>query len=133
MLFFLFFTSVTFAANESVYDKGVTAFESGEHEKAIQLFTDAANKGNADAQHVLGLIFFRGTEVPQDYKVASKWFALSAEQGNKDAQYNLGVMYFDGLGVNQDYKNAINWFTKSAEQGFVEAQYILGFIYNEGW
>ena len=90
MLFLLFFTSVTLGASESIYEKGVIAYQSGGYERAFKLFTDATNQG-----------------VTQDYKQAVKWYTLAAEQGDTDAHFNLGVMYERGEGVIQDYKQAV--------------------------
>ena len=51
-----------------------------------------AEQGDADAQANLGLMYYNGEGVPQDYAEAVRWFRLAAEQGDADAQYNLGVM-----------------------------------------
>ena len=99
MLFLLFFTSITFGANDSSYDKGFVAYQSGEYEKAFKLFTDAANQGDADAQYSLGLLYYYGEGVTQDYKKAVKWFTFAAEEGYAKAQFILGAMYFIGQGV----------------------------------
>jgi TPR repeat protein len=45
-----------------------------------------------------------GQGVPENYKIATKWYTLVAEQGNAYAQNNLGTMYYQGEGVPQD-----NW------------------------
>ena len=44
-----------------------------------------AEKGEADAQALLGFAYWDGKGVPQDYAQAYKWLTLAAEQGNKDA------------------------------------------------
>ena len=38
----------------------------------------AAEQGNADAQDNLGVMYANGKGVPQDYKIAVKWFKLPA-------------------------------------------------------
>ena len=91
-----------------------------------------AEQGNAKAQTFLGLMYYFGEGVAQDYKTAVKWFTLSAEQGNAQAQSNLGKMYERGKGVAQDYKTAVKWYTLAAEQGFGSAQFNLGAMYLEG-
>ena len=93
-----------------------------------------ANDGDAYAQYTLGLIYFKGEEVPKDYKEAVKWYTRSAEQGYAPAQLNLGVMYHMGEGVLQDDKQAVKWYRKLAEkQGQVMAQYNLGLIHSKGY
>jgi hypothetical protein len=81
------------------------------------LFLPLAEQGDAIAQSHLGVLYFLGLEVPQDYQEAVKWYRLSAEQGNAFAQSNLGFMYFMGGGVPQDFKEAFKWSRLAAEQG----------------
>ena len=52
-----------------------------------------ANQGNSDAQHLLGLTYFKGEDLRQDYDKAFKWFNKAANQGNADAQNRLGNIY----------------------------------------
>ena len=58
----------------------------------------------------MGLKYYNGQGVPQDYKEAVKWYRLSAEQGDTLAQGKLGMMYIEGKGVFQDYTLANMWF-----------------------
>ena len=87
---------------------------------------NSAEQADADAQFKLGLHYFEGTGVSQDYAEAVKWFRKSAEQGNVDAQFYLGYCYEEGNGVTQDYAEAVKWYRKSAEQGDAGAQCNLG-------
>ena len=45
------------------------------------------------AKYVLGLMYFNGDGVTQDYTEAVKWYTKAAEQGHAAAQTNLGLMY----------------------------------------
>ena len=91
-----------------------------------------AEQGDAEAQCNLGIMYYNGEGVPQDYKDAVKWCRKAAEQGLAEAQSNLGTMYANGEGVPQDYKEAVKWFRKAAEQGYAGAQYNLGNMYVNG-
>jgi len=62
-------------------------------------------------------MYDNGLGVPQDYKVAVKWYRLAAKQGDADAQYNLGVMYGNGTGVIQDNVYAHMWWNIAASSG----------------
>ena len=97
----------------------------------------AAEKGDAMAQHSLGFIHYKGLGgVPQDYAEALKWFLKSAEQG-----FALSVIYvFDMISDNRtysvageytDYENG-PWFRKAAEHGYAKAQFRLGRMYENG-
>ena len=91
-----------------------------------------AERGEAVAQYYLGLMYFLGKGVSQDFAQAVAWFRKAAEQGPADAQFFLGGMYDMGTGVSQDYVQAVGWFRKAAEQGFAHAQNELGSMYAKG-
>ncbi len=107
------------------FNKGLTAFQSGDFATALKEWKPLAEEGNAVAQNNLGLMYDNGWGVPQDDKEAARLYRLAAEQGDVDAQYNLGGMYDKGKGVPQDYKEAERWWRLAAEQGFAIAQYNL--------
>lgn len=88
-----------------------------------------ADKGDAAARFNIGLMYFRGEGVPQDYRQARVWFEKAAMQGLGEAQYNLGAMLEQGLGVEKNAATAKNWYEKAAAQGIGEAQYSLANLY----
>jgi TPR repeat protein len=98
----------------------------------IELYRQAAEQGDANAQYNLAMMYFNGQGVARDYEQAAKWFTKAAEQGLAEAQCNLGLMYSEGKGVTQDYLKTFKWYTKAAEQGLAEAQNNLGTIYRTG-
>ena len=93
---------------------------------------EAAERGNTSAQYTLGICYFMGEGVEQDYREAVKWYRKAAEKGYADAQNSLGFMYFFGKGVDQDYTEGVKWIRKAAEQGNAESQFHLGFAYIRG-
>ena len=114
------------------WQKGYSAYESGDYATALREFRLLANQGNAAGQFSLGVIYSNGEGVPQDYKAAKEWYILAAKQEHAPAQYNLGQIYYYGEGVPQDYKAAAKWWKLAAEQGHAPAQYNLGQIYYSG-
>jgi len=99
---------------------------------AIKELEEKAQAGDVDAQGSLGLMYYNGLGVKQDYKEALKWYNMAAEQGNALAQLHLGLIYNTGRGMKQDYKEAAKWYRKAAEQGDAEAQWFLGGMYRFG-
>ena len=91
-----------------------------------------AEKGDAKAQDLLGLMYAIGRGVEKDEAEAVKWWRKAADQGRAIAQFNLGNMYENGLGVVKDEAEAVKWYRKAAEQGFAKAQVNLGFMYSNG-
>ncbi|PKL49470.1 MAG: hypothetical protein CVV42_05650 [Candidatus Riflebacteria bacterium HGW-Riflebacteria-2] len=77
---------------------------------------EMAKGGSELSQSLLGLSYFHGHDVPQNYKEAVKWFRKAAEQGNSLALFMLGLAYRDGKGVPQNYKEAYFWLNLAASQ-----------------
>ncbi|MFJ1330734.1 hypothetical protein [Capnocytophaga canimorsus] len=117
---------------EALYKQAVLHSRKNEHEKAFELFLESANKGYSGAQYDLGLAYYGGIGISQDYNEAVKWFRKSAEQGDASGQNSLGLMYESGFGVPQDYNEAVKWYRKSAEQGNASGQNNLGLMYRNG-
>ena len=60
-------------------------------------------------------MYEKGEGVPQDYKMAFKWYTKSAEQGVASAQNNLGNIYKEGRVVPQDYVKAHMWYNIASQ------------------
>nr|WP_315259457.1 tetratricopeptide repeat protein [uncultured Duganella sp.] len=111
------------------FAEGATAYNSKNYAVALKEIRPLAQAGNTDAEHLLGLMYYMGRGVPQDYKAALEWHRKAALKGKADAQYVVGAMYYTGNAVIQDHKQAVSWFRKAAEQGHTQAQQVLGLMY----
>jgi TPR repeat protein len=85
---------------------------------------EEAERGDRLAQYLLGLFYWEGVDIPQDYVEAVKWFRKSAEQGLPGAQYMLGIMYALGQGVPLDFVRAHMWLNLSGARGYEPAKEI---------
>ena len=74
------------------FEAGLEAYESGDYAAALRLLGPLAERGDAEAQSRLGVMYAAGRGVPQDYDAAVKWYRLAAEQGNAKPPHNLGGM-----------------------------------------
>lgn len=89
-----------------------------------------AQRGNSEAQFMLGAAYEYGHGVKQDSAEAVRWYRMAAEQGHLDAQFVLGGNYLLGGGVvAKDPPEGIRWCRKAAEQGHRSAQVLLGKLY----
>ncbi len=109
-------------AHTADYSEGYNAYQRGDYDTALRIIRQFADRGQANAQNTIGIMYENGQGVTQSYLKA-------ADQGDTDAQSNLGVMYGKGRGVPQDYGEAVMWFRKAADQGHTIAQYYLGVIF----
>tara|TARA_B110000467_G_scaffold136250_1_gene133650 strand:- start:176 stop:553 length:378 start_codon:yes stop_codon:yes gene_type:complete len=67
------------------WDKGLTAYESGDLVTALREFTPLAEQGFAVVQSLLGWMYEKGQGVPKDNVYAHKWWDIAASSGDKDA------------------------------------------------
>ncbi len=137
-LILIFFCILMLTAVNSVADTGINiesalaAVKNKEYDKAFNQFQLLANKGEADAQHNLAMLYRLGKGVEKNYKLSANWFRKAADQGVVDAQYYMGHIYDVGEGVSRNKKYAFVWYRKAAEKGHGLAQINLGVMYANG-
>ena len=96
---------------------GAAAYDKGDYATALKEWEPLAQAGGSAAQFNLGLLYYDGKGVPQDFSEAAKWFERSADRGYVKAQHNLGAMYAVGKGVKQNYILAYKWLSLCAATG----------------
>jgi TPR repeat protein len=99
------------------FAKGLSAYDQGDYATALNEWRPLAEAGDAPSEFNLGLLYYDGHGVPQDYSEAARWFERSAAQGYTKAQHNLGAMYGVGKGVKRDYVQAYKWLSICAAAG----------------
>ncbi len=104
-----------------------------QHETAFIYLKAAAERGYRIAQNNLGVLYYEGLGVSQDFEQAAYWYQLSAEQGDQVAQSNLGVLYREGIGVPQDMETAYKWFELASRTRDWYAQFNMGYMYLNGF
>ena len=102
------------------------------HPQFIDQLQQSADNGSAGAQIALGICYYYGRGVNQNYEEAVKWFRKAAEQENAAAYSNLGVCYEKGRGVERNAEEAAKWYRKAANQENATAQTNLGNCYYNG-
>jgi uncharacterized protein len=108
---------LAFSPLRADFAAGLAAYERRDFAGALQQWRPLAEKGEAASQFNLGLLYYEGQGVPQDYETAAAWFRKAADQGYAKAQLNLGAMYGVGRGVRRDYQRAYLWLALCAADG----------------
>jgi hypothetical protein len=81
----------------------------------METWIQAANRGNARVQGVLGQRYYSGTEgIPQEYAKGLKWLVKAAENGDYSAQSALGEIFATGKGAKIDYVKAYKYLYLAA-------------------
>ena len=70
-------------------------------------YEENAEKGDSKAQYNLGVCYFKGDGVKQDFAKSAEWFKKSSDQGYGHAQCFLALCYTFGKGVKQDHAEAL--------------------------
>ena len=112
--------------------KGKECYSNGDYESAFNMFKQAAEHGNAEAQYMLAACYFKGKGAPENIEQALIWFEKSALQGYPMAQYELGCIYNVGSVIPVDKAKSARWYKMAAEQGNIIAQVELGKLYYYG-
>jgi uncharacterized protein len=89
--------------------EGINAYAHQDYQKAYAILLPLAERGDAQAQTLVGFMFAHGWGVPQNFVAAAAWYRRSSAQGDARAQYLLGLMYDKGQGVAVDAVEAYKW------------------------
>ncbi|NBS09622.1 MAG: sel1 repeat family protein [Betaproteobacteria bacterium] len=110
------------------WEDGYAAYQRKDYTLAVEKWRVVAQTGKAEAQSLLGLMYFFGQGVKQDYPQAITWLRLAAAQGEAKAMYKLGAMHENGQGFTQDNVRAAIWYTMAAKQGHPQANDALKLV-----
>jgi hypothetical protein len=105
----------------------------GSYGEAVKWYErNRPESGGARPEFELGRVFAEGRGVPQDNRVAERWFLKASELGDAEAQYRLALLLRGVDGVNRDDIEAFRWFHRAADHGNAAAMAELGTSYLKG-
>ncbi len=90
--------------------EGNEALKQGNYQRAYEEILPIAKAGNTRAMIAIGMLYFDGKAVAQDYRQAMQWFIEAFDKGDANVYNIIGVMYRDGLGVASNRKIAYDLF-----------------------
>jgi TPR repeat protein len=121
LLVFLTFDSASAVPADAEFRKGLSAYNSSDFQKAMQIWLPLAQHEDASAQAGLGFMYYRGLGVVIDDQKAAYWLRKAAEHGQPEGQMMLGSLYFYGRGVTQSYVEAYAWCDLAQDGGNSDA------------
>ena len=101
-LLILFLPLQVFA--DATQSEAISAMRAGDYERAMEMFSVLAEQGDRLAMNTIGIFYYEGQGVEQDYSAAMDWWIRALP--DPDALVNIGVLYRDGLGVDQNLEMA---------------------------
>jgi TPR repeat protein len=108
------------------------AFQNGNNQVALMLFTKLADKNNPVAQYWLAHMSELGLGVPRDPAKAIELYKKAAAQNVVAAELRLGEIYLQGDIVAPDFTQAKNYLERAAYHGDARAAMLLGQMYRIG-
>ena len=122
--------TVAFSAQADSYDDGLMAYAKGSYTESAQHLMNAAERGNAGAEHMLMRLLTEGKLKTNNLDHETlKWTKRAAENGIKQAQFALAEIYAKKQGK---VKDAVQWYRLAADQNHPDAFFELGEIYSKG-
>ncbi len=102
--------------------------------KAFNLYLQAAERGDTEAQYIVGGMYFKGIGTERNLKEAFKWLYKAAEKGKSTPQSQkiLGQEFLVGRVVPKNYSQSVQWYKMASENGDHDAQNELAFLYYVG-
>lgn len=96
--------------------------------ESLMLMKVAAQKGDPEAQFLVGVQYRVGDGFERDQAEAAKWLRKAAESGHVEAQYALGELYADADPGSEfaDPDEALKWLQAAAAKGNPDALSRLG-------
>jgi TPR repeat protein len=100
--------------------------------ETFAVFQAGANHGDIVSMRTLGILYYNGEGIAQNYAKANEWFEKAADKGDASSMSSLGSLYANGQGVAQDYTKARELFQKAADKGDAMGMTDLGLLYENG-
>ena len=77
------------------------AYDEGDYRAVRAQLEPLARAGDAEAQYLMGLSYYHGSDALRDDARAAAWFRDAAAQDHGYAMYTLGLMHDLGRGVKR--------------------------------
>lgn len=87
----------------TVLSSSLIAFACSAESSNIPVLSDQSTPNEI---YELGLAYYEGNSVPQDYDKAFSLLKKAADKGSSPAQFYTGIMFYEGTGTEQSYKKA---------------------------
>ncbi|MGC4009830.1 MAG: tetratricopeptide repeat protein [Pseudomonas sp.] len=100
--------------------------------RAAELFRQAANAGNAEAQYALATFYKEGRGVEKDLVEAGKLLRAAAIADNIDAEVEDAIALYNGTGTTKDVPTAVALLNRAARQNSPIAQNRLAWVLVNG-
>lgn len=103
-------------AGDHISHQARQLLQAGDAQRAAQLLSDAARRGNPDALHELALWHVYGNPVPRNFAVARALFGQAGAAGHRAGALTYAVFVAMGAGGPADWPGALTLLEKAAQK-----------------
>lgn len=114
--------------SDQLFKEACSAWDSGDLTTAFEMFSQAAETGDASCQLNLGYFYDCGLHVAPDRRLARQWYHRAYRQGEASAASNIATLFRDVC----DYGRMIWWWRAAIRMGDDDALLELGRCYELG-
>ncbi|WP_345979060.1 tetratricopeptide repeat protein [Sulfurimonas sp. HSL3-2] len=114
------FLLIGISANADLFKDGSSAYEKGNLDDAISIWSKACSDGFMEACDKLGSMYYFGYGTEKDQLRAKELFLKVCISGNGEDCAKVAKMYNYGYTVKQDKKKATELYKKACDAGFEE-------------
>lgn len=121
------------AARSGPAEEAFAAANAGDYPRAIELWTEMANGGDAVAQFNLGVVHDEGLGIDQDSRAARAWWQKASDQGLPAAMHTLALLELELAETGDgDIEAARRLLEAAVAKGHAPSAYTLGKMLLEG-
>lgn len=110
------------------FQKGLAALKQADYATALKEWRPLAERGHADAQFYMGVLYEYGRGVKKDIVKAVQWYRKAAGNGHDNAKFQLGL-----IALNRgDFASARKEWRPLVRKGHARALFYMGVMYQYG-
>lgn len=113
---------------EKSYDNAIKNYNSGQYEKAFDIFYNLAKNNIPEAQMEIGYMLYEGKGCKKNIDEALIWFQKNEDKNNSEASRMIGWCYLK----KKNTEDGIGYLNKALEMENIEAILDIGSFYDLG-
>ena len=94
------------------YDNDTVGPQKENKQKMMHFYQMGADKGNMNAQYMVGILYQSGLYFEKDIALANHYLLLSTKQGHSKSLVQIAENYLKGEGFERNYKMAIYYYNQ---------------------
>jgi len=110
----------------------VTQVEWPKQQQEFLHYKELADKGDADAEYRVGLMYASGYGIKRDYLESREWIQKASDGGNQDAQTDVASRCISLTPFSCSYAVAFDLLNQAVEGGGFKAEVLLAMMYEHG-